>query len=453
MIRHRLLTTVLVIVLAAAAAGGFLAIRVWPRHAAAFRPTPSSADSPTPSTSAPPTPQPPAVRMPTAAGVARVLAAPLASPRLGSRVLAEVVDGQSGALLYDRGAPTAAAPASTAKLATAVALLSVRHPSDRITTQVVTGPAPGTVVLVGGGDPTLTAAAPGQPGAYAGAARVSDLAAQLARRHVSRVVVDASLFSGPAVSPDWAPADVPSDYAAPITAAMVDGGRDSPHALVRSADPALAAGRELAAALHLPAWAVSFGRAPTGAPVLARVESPPLSELVAQMLEQSDDVIAECLARLVAVARGEPASFTGAAAAIRAVIRGLGVDIGAGLLDGSGLAAADRLTPATLTALLRLAATPAHPTLHDVLAGLPVAGWTGTLADRYRGSPGAGLIRAKTGTLSGVSTLAGLVHDRDGRVLVFALLAEAVGPSQADTRAAETALDTVASTLVGCGCR
>ncbi len=92
---------------------------------------------------------------------------------------------------------------------------------------MVAGKPAGTVVLVGGGDPTLTGAAKGKPGTYPDAARVSDLAAQLSARHVhvTRIVVDSSLFAAPAISPDWDPSDVPTSYGAAITALMVDGGR------------------------------------------------------------------------------------------------------------------------------------------------------------------------------------------------------------------------------------
>jgi D-alanyl-D-alanine carboxypeptidase/D-alanyl-D-alanine-endopeptidase (penicillin-binding protein 4) len=106
--------------------------------------------------------------------------------------------------------------------------------------------------------------------------------------------------------------------------------------------------------------------------------------------------------------------------------------------------------------VLRLAAGPAHPDLHDLVIGLPVAGWSGTLADRYMSgsaTKGAGTVRAKTGTLTGVSSLAGLVHDVDGRLLAFAFVADRVPNSDAGTVAAEAALDRIAATLAGCGCR
>ncbi len=85
-----------------------------------------------------------------------------------------------------------------------------------------------------------------------------------------------------------------------------------------------------------------------------------------------------------------------------------------------------------------------------MLTGLPVAGFTGTLIDRYpKESPGTGVVRAKTGTLTGVNTLAGTVVDADGRLLLFAFMTTGT----TDPRAAQSALDHMASTLANCGCR
>jgi len=441
----------LVVVLAGGAGmGGYAGVR----HLREPGPAPSSTAPPPDRALAgatvAPSPAPtPVGRAPSAAGVAAALRGPLGDAHLGQHVIAEVRDVATGAVLLNRGGTTGAAPASTAKLTTALAVLAVHKPSDRITTRVVADAQPGTVVLVGGGDPTLTAAASGQAGAYPDAARISDLARQL--HGVRRVEVDGTLFAGPGLSPYWAPEDVPSDYAAPITAAMVDGGRDTPGATIRSTEPDLAAGRALAAALGLRGVSVSRAKAPAGARTLATVQSAPIATLVTQMLQTSDNVIAECLARQVAIARHQPVSFAGAAVAVRQTLQKLGVAIGAGLVDGSGLAARDRLTPDTLARVLALA-TKAQPGLLD---GLPVAGWSGTLADRYltgSATAGAGVIRAKTGTLTSVSTLAGLIHDRDGRLLAFALMADRVGPTAADTTAAEAALDRAAATLARCGC-
>ncbi len=123
--------------------------------------------------------------------------------------------------------------------------------------------------------------------------------------------------------------------------------------------------------------------APAGArpaPPAARwraVLSPPLAEIVAQMLTESNNVIAENLARQVAIATGHQPSFSGGAAAEQAVLRGLGVTAGCSLVDGSGLSPQDRITPAALIRLLALTATDGR--LRPVITGLPIAGFTGTL--------------------------------------------------------------------------
>ena len=451
-----------VLITGAAGVGAFAGVRQWridhPRSPELTpSPTPSAmlhaADLPSRSAG-----QPAPSTQPTPAMIAAALAKPLASAALGGRVLAEVVDEQSGTVLYQREAGTTAAPASTAKLAVAVATLTVHAATDRITTTVVAGAQPATVVLVGAGDPTLSAAPPGQPSAYPDAARISGLAAQLKAQHrqVNQVIVDDSLFSGPAISPAWQPGDVPSSYASAITAAMADGGRDTPTSTVRSSAPDLAAGDALAADLGLGPSQVRLGVAPAQAPVLAVVRSASYGELVQQMLTESDNVIAECLGRLVAVARNGPASFTGGANAIRAVLAGLGVRLAGAMLDASGLAAADRLAPADLVGVLGLIAGKADPNLHAIVDDLPIAAWQGTLAGRYTSGPsaaGAGLVRAKTGTLTGVSTLAGLVTDGSGRLLAFSFVADQVPPGDAGTVAAEQALDVAASALAACTCK
>ena len=389
-----------------------------------------------------------------AAAVVKALRPLLKNAALGTRLHGEVVDVTTGDVLYAGNQTMPAAPASTAKLLVAAAVLLTRGGDYRISTNVVTD-GTGTVALVGAGDPTLTSAGPGKNGAYDDAARLSDLAAQVKKAGVpiTRIVVDDSLFTGLPASPAWAQSDIPSSYAAPITAVMADGGRDAATDEVRSLTPDLAAGSRFAELVGKPTTSVARGTAPVGARTIGTVQSPPMSTLIAQMLQTSDNVIAECLARQVALATHAQASFAGAAAAVRSVLAGAGVDPGTGMVDGSGLASTDRLTAATLTALLRLAAGSEHPELHTLIAGLPVAGWIGTLENRYLSgsgaTPGAGRVRAKTGTLTGVASLAGLVHDSDGRLLAFAFIADRVP----DTPDADAALDRIAAALSACGCR
>ncbi len=461
-VRSAALVLLVIVVVAAAGCAGYLItdhVRTHHEDTAAVVPpaipsalaSATAAPSPAPTgTATPPRPAP--------ATLAAALASLVTARALGGELLGSVIDAQSGISLYSRDGSTPAAPASTAKLLTAAALLASRPASYRITTSVIEA-GNGVIVLVGGGDPTLTGAPAGQPGAYPDAARLSDLAADLLAQGVAvtQVEVDDYAFAGgPTISPDWADGDVPSSYAAPITAVMTDGGRATPTAKIRTADPDLAAGHELAALLGDPAIPVSRLTAAVQGKTVARVYSPPMSELVAQMLENSDNVIAECLARQVAIAKGQPATFDGAAAAVRAVLSGLGVDPGGQLTDGSGLAASDRVSPASLAQVLALIVGDQYPALHAIVPALPVAAWSGTLESRFvtgsASGAGAGVIRAKTGTLTSVSSLAGLVHDADGRLLVFAFIADQVGPTAADTAAAEAALDRVAAALATCGC-
>ncbi|MEJ3742192.1 D-alanyl-D-alanine carboxypeptidase/D-alanyl-D-alanine-endopeptidase [Actinomycetes bacterium KLBMP 9797] len=412
---------------------------------------------------------------PTAAGVKAVLDPLVASSGLGARTHLSVVDVATGETLYSRAPTTATVPASTTKLATATAVLAARGPAYRIETRVVAGSNPGEVVIIGGGDPTL---AVGATGTYPGAARLDQLAKQVTRALggaiPTKVIVDTTLFTGPTLAPSWDSDVLPGGFGAPTTALTINGARVNPKQFPgyaeRYSTPDLAAGQAFAKALGVSTKAVTRGKAPAtpdasaatptpgSAPapgtVLGTVQSPPVLRLVEYMLIDSDNVVAEYLARQVAIARGEPASYAGGGAATLAVLAELGLPTtGAALSDGSGLSRANRLTAALLTDLLRLAASDAHPELVGVIGGLPVAAWSGTLRDRYRspaaGGLGAGVVRAKTGTLSGVNSISGVMVTADGRLLAFAVLADQVpmGKDQAEVR-----LDTLTAALATCGC-
>ncbi len=395
----------------------------------------------------------------------------LAAPALGTGLSAEVVDVATGATLLDLDARDPGTPASTAKLLTGLAALTTLGPEATIGTTVVAGSTPGQVVLVGGGDPTLSSTEPSQN--YPGAATVADLGRQvqaaLGGQQVTSVVVDNSLFTGPLTAPGWGTDDAPSSYAAPVTATAVDGARVSPGLTQRSGQPGLDAGAALAATLGADGVPVSLGTAPpmsagtgpttataAGSPaagtVLGEVRSAPVARLVEQALTASDNLLAETLARQVALATGAEPSFSGAAQAVPAAVAAAGLDTtGLALSDGSGLSRDDRVPARLLVDALEAAADGTLPAAGALLSGLPVAGYTGTLADRGDAAPsGPGAVRAKTGTLAGTSALAGLVVTTDGRLLAFALLADG---TTGDLAAAEAALDDVAAALAGCGCR
>lgn len=392
---------------------------------------------------------------PESAALAAALDPFLNSAVLGPRRAAAVVDVETGEQLYGRNADDALTPASTTKIATAAAVLSAVGPDHRIETRTVLAPDSAEVVLVGGGDPTVTAHK--DTGGYASLRTLADeTAAALGKRHLNEITLtyDVSLYEGPEQHTIGKNGNL-----ALVVPLMADEARldnsssgDSP----RGDDPAADATARFADLLEERGVKVTTegsAEAPKKAEELAAVSSPPLSTLVERMLTNSDNDIAEALARQVALATGEQPSFEGGAAAIKKELKKLEAPLdGVEFADGSGLSRGNRLTPALLATLLAKSAAASHPELRPVLTGLPVAGFTGTLRSRYPSdATGTGIVRAKTGTLSNVNTLAGTVVDADGRLLSFAFLATET--DMANTDLAKKALTDATSTLATCGCR
>ncbi len=373
-------------------------------------------------------------------------------PALGT-IAGVVVDAASGKQLFARHATRPMAPASTVKLLTAAAALSRLSGVEPLTTGVVR--VGHTLYLVGGGDVTLAT----RPGSgYPHVASLADLAARTAAAVPSigplRLRYDASAWSGPVLARGWSAGYLTGGNVSRLSPLEVDEGRLAKGATApRAGDPARQAALDFRAALRNRGLQVRGHVRPAVTPAsglgIAAVESPSIPALVTRMLTDSDNDLAEALGRLLARHAGQPATFAGAATAVTDAVRELGVPMrGVRLYDASGLSRDDRVTPDALVAVLRLA-TSTNPVLAALSAGLPVAGFTGTLADRYRGrsaAAAAGVVRAKTGTLAGVNALAGEVVDTDGRLLLFAFLA---GHVPAPTPA-EAALDRLATSLADC---
>jgi D-alanyl-D-alanine carboxypeptidase/D-alanyl-D-alanine-endopeptidase (penicillin-binding protein 4) len=273
-----------------------------------------------------------------------------------------------------------------------------------------------------------------------------------------RLSYDTSLFSGPAISPDWEPSYVPSGVIAPVSALMADEGRTSVHSVARAVDPARLATQTFATLLGKDGIRV-VGSTDKTRPkntdqVISTVSSPTIADIVERMLTDSDDQVAESLGRLSAIAAGRPGSFSGASRTLVHTAKGLAPRAHrVRLFDASGLARGDRLPAAVLVAAVVAAASPSDTSQRSVLSGLAVAGFTGTLTDRYLlppSSSAAGIVRAKTGTLSGVSAEAGLTTTKDGHLLAFAFLADKV--PYVDTLDARASLDDAAAGLYACGC-
>lgn len=393
--------------------------------------------------------------MPSERGLRSALGSLLRTPALG-RASVVIVDPGTNAVLLGRNAETPRIPASTIKLLTGVAAVRTLGPNTRLATRVVRDGD--TIILVGGGDATLVSGSGGRGPLAGGSASLRELARQTARAVGGgpvRLGFDDSLFTGPTLGPGWSRGFPSAGVVAPVTALMVDQGRRSKGSIARVADPARQAARIFAQYLEEDGVRVQRVRrmkAPVNASEVARVESPPVAELVQRMLTESDNDLAESLAHLVGREAGTGASFAGGGAAVMAVIDDLGLpDDGLRIVDGSGLSQENKVASITLAGVLVGAARRSDSVFGPIASGLPVAGETGTLADRFRGRGAAiarGNVRAKTGTLSSVVGLAGTVKDADGRVLVFAVLGNRV-PS---VEGARRTVDEIAVRLAECGC-
>lgn len=395
---------------------------------------------------------------PTPAGVSRQIAESLRDPALGE-FTGQISDSITGTVLWSRGADRPRTPASNAKILTAAAALLELPHDKRITTSVFAGPD-GQVILKGAGDPTLSAQPRGSETFYTDPGRIADLAAQIKKAGVpvSSVAVDLSAFSGPSMEETWDRRDIAGGDITPIESLIADGGRIRPldEFSPRVDDPGLTAGQALARALGV-SDRVTEATAPAGARSIASVQSAPLVTRVNDMMRYSDNVLAETLSVELAAAKGRPASLSDGVSAIEQVMQAQFADAAGGttLSDASGLSYANKVPAAMLDTLMAKASGSIdgdnqQALMRPMLDGLPVGGGTGTLADRFdpRTNPGAGWVRAKTGTLTGVSSLTGIVQTVQGRVLSFALMSG--GTSPADAR---PALDAIPGDLRECRCR
>jgi D-alanyl-D-alanine carboxypeptidase/D-alanyl-D-alanine-endopeptidase (penicillin-binding protein 4) len=391
------------------------------------------------------------------AAVRRALAPGVGNSHLAS--LRAVVAPLTGAPVYERGRGLSM-PASTLKLLTTTAALDVLGPSHTFSTTVVSG-GRGRITLVGGGDPFLASKRPAA-GTVPRRASLQDLAQQTASslraRHVKRVRLDydTSLFTGPTSSPHWPASYLSEGVVAPITALWADEGAPA-DATGKVADPPATAASYFAGFLAKDGIAVqgkvSNRTARPGARELARVTSAPLGDIVERVLEVSDNEGAEVIAHQLGIAVEGQGSFAGGERAVEQTLSGLGIRLhGARLYDGSGLSRDDRVDASTLVQVLQLDASADHPELRSIVTGLPVAGFSGSLDGRFDGSSasGAGWVRAKTGTLTGTSAIAGLTTDARGRPMVFAFVSNKV--PLAETLDARAALDDLAGLLAGCRC-
>lgn len=353
---------------------------------------------------------------------------------------ARVTDVSSGEVIWSRSPGTALRPASSTKVLTAAAAILSLGPDDRLETQVIQGAEPGTVIIRAVGDVGLTKD------------NIAELAGQLkdSGKDIQKVLVDTSAWPGETLLPGWEDADIDAGFIAPMEPVMLYGGRigattgDVP----RTHTPA----KDVAAALAQAVGASQSGVAKSAdlagekePEVLARTQSATLVQRLYTMMVHSDNVMAEAIGREIAHAHGQAPTAEGATTATLEILTRHGFDTtGVSLHDNSGLSTNNRITPQLLDAVLARAAT--ERDLRDVLTVLPVAGGEGTLENRYSAEAGRGFVRAKTGTLTETSALAGTVTGQNNHIYTFAFMSN--GTEVTEQRAA---LDTLASALRDAG--
>lgn len=420
-----------------------------------------------------------------AAALAARLEPLLTDPALGPSLSVSVRDLATGELLYAREGAAPRTPASTAKLLTASAALETLGAGTRLvtSTSLLTaeqrGAARPAVVLTGGGD-VLLAAGAGDSTAVVGRAGLADLADATARSLLDEqeqggvlsgpdggidVVVDDSLL-GAAQTLGRPPGD--TRFAATPASLAVDSGRLGPDSTPRDADPAATAGVLFATALQAALTRLEPASAVVGdvvvrtepqpvGPPLAQVESATVAEVLDHLLATSDNTTADALAGLVAAAQGRPTTLASAGQVVAGLAAATATAGGSAspvvLSDGSGLSRGSAVSADTLTAVLAVAATAPADDDRRFLAGLlPVAGVDGTLQERFEAvgeaAAARGVARPKTGTLTGVTSLAGVVPTAGGRGVSFALMADAV--PAAGTGPARDAMDRALAAIATC---
>ncbi|WP_156162330.1 D-alanyl-D-alanine carboxypeptidase/D-alanyl-D-alanine endopeptidase [Demequina iriomotensis] len=406
---------------------------------------------------------------PSAAAVQALVDQVRADDRTGESTNVSVVDYLDGTVYADLDAADPQVPASTTKLLTAIAAVAELGADFTTTTTVAWVPATRTLTLVAGGD-VMLAADQGHHGdvddaedAADGWAGLGDLADAVLEAlgddatGAVRVRIDDSDFPGPAWPKEWPQYAFDMGYAAPVSGLAVDAARltDDNYAK-RAADPSLHAGGVFAEALEARGLTVTGDVTRASSPVaddarareVAAVESAPLSEVARHLLSVSDNTVAEQVARVLALETGRRATPGGEAKAIVASLKAIGVDVaGMELYDGAGFSDRNQISPATMTSALLAARD--EPELAALLDWLPLAGLEGTVSTRYEGLPPAGYWRAKTGSLTGVTAIAGVLVTADGRPLAVAILADGMPYGQERPMGA---FDDLLGALAECGC-
>lgn len=366
-------------------------------------------------------------------------------PALG-KLSAAVTDVRTGKILWSADPKRPLVPASSTKVLTAAAAVLTLDGDQQQATKVLHD-GKGNLTIVSDGDVTLTS---GKGKAfYTQPGKISDLAQQVKEKlngqKITSITVDNSPREGDVFNSTWDRGDISMGNVANLDAVMLDGARieATESYSPRSASPGADVAAELAKQVGATEAKIKLTDDAVTEPgeQIAEVKSAPLDIRLRDMMVHSDNLLAESIGRQVAKAKNKPQTFAGATEATMDALREVGVTLdNCTLHDNSGMSDKNRLTAQTLDEVL------ANEKTRPLLDMLPVSSAEGTLEDRYGEGSGAekaaGWVRAKTGTLSGVSALAGTITTQDGRPLTFAFLSNG-----SDVGRARPALDKLAAAL------
>jgi D-alanyl-D-alanine carboxypeptidase/D-alanyl-D-alanine-endopeptidase (penicillin-binding protein 4) len=381
----------------------------------------------------------------------------LAADKLLVGLHAQVINPETNEVLFDVLGDEPTQTASVMKLLTAAAALQVLGPNFRVQTKVYADlDVPGQIVVVGAGDPTLSRSRVGVQSVYKDAPKIADLAVQIndwsRATPITSIVLDSSYFAGPSWDPAVDDSERSLGYQPLITALQVDGDRDNPtqETSPRSTDPVDRVGVALKKAIGPLAVNATITQAIAGTNLLkiADVKSQPISKWVTHMLTVSDNTEAEFLARLVSKQLGFDGSLDSIDEALKTALTSAGlVTDNLTLKDGSG-ENEENLVPATFINSLLKKVLNRDGNFDVIYQGLPIAGESGSLANRFKGDniDAAGHIFAKTGWTRHEYSLAGIIKAKDGTDLVFSIAT--IGDLKDTTK---QAIDNLATGIYRCG--
>lgn len=406
-----------------------------------------------------------ALSQPVSAAPGCNLAASTRVPELGT-FYGHVIDIDTRKQLFAMRADEPTPSASVLKILTGVAAIMNLPAKFTVATKVysVAG-APGTVVLQGAGDPTLSRLMPPSYSTYPKPARLPRLATQTlaalpAGTKITKIIVDDSYFEGPAYNPWWRASDRTNGYVSPITALQVDAARMNPdltdrrYSGIRSSTPTTQAAALFKKALGPQALAASIEplpKKPLQLTELTSVTSSTVEAWVDHGMKFSDNTEVEFIARQVSKWRGFGSSHKSIEPMMKETLYQLGVNSkGLVMKDASGLAQGNRVTARLITETM-LALEPFSPAIGNFSSYLATTTSAGTLSTRFKGANKlpASAVQAKTGFIPGLYSLAGYVTAKDGHRLVFAFFARGGGIGGA-TR---TKLDSLVVKAFTCGAK